>query len=72
MGKKLGVVPNTWYLNESPLYIPFEANNIDRNELQIRLNSQKGTETKMAEKLNNLEKFQPYSLTGDLLITGQT
>ena len=22
MGKKLGVVPNTWYLNESPLYIP--------------------------------------------------
>ena len=30
---------------------------IDRNELQIRTNSQKGTGTKMAEKLNNFEKF---------------
>ena len=43
-------------------------NKIDRNELQIRTNSQKGTGTKMAEKLNNLEKigrrkvkFQPCS-----------
>ena len=33
-------------------------NNIDRNELQIRKNSQKGTGTKMAEKLNNFEKFK--------------
>ena len=31
---------------------------IDRNELQIRTNSQKGTGTKMAEKLNNFEKFE--------------
>ena len=36
----------------------FEANKIDRNELQIRKNSQKGTGTKMAEKLNNFEKFE--------------
>ena len=33
-------------------------NKIDRNELQIRTNSQKGTGTKMAEKLNNFEKFK--------------
>ena len=41
----------------------FEANRIDRNELQIPKNSQKGTGLKMAEKLNNLEKFErvvPY------------
>ena len=51
---------------------------IDRNELQIRTNSQKGTRTKMAEKLNNLEKFerkkikvQPCSQPRDLLMTGQ-
>ena len=31
---------------------------IDRNELQIRTNSQKGTGTKIAEKLNNFEKFE--------------
>ena len=36
----------------------FEANKIDRNELQIRKNLQKGTGTKMAEKLNNVEKFE--------------
>ena len=30
---------------------------IDRNELQIRTNSQKGTRTKMAEKLSSFEKF---------------
>ena len=34
-----------------------EHNKIDRNELQIRTNSQKGTGTKIAEKLN----FQPCS-----------
>ena len=34
-----------------------EHNKIDRNELQIRTNSQKGTGTKIAEKLNNFEKF---------------
>ena len=33
-------------------------NKIDRNELQIRTNSQKGTGTKIAEKLNNFEKFE--------------
>ena len=33
-------------------------NNIDRNELQIRKNSQKGTGTKMAEKLNSFEKLK--------------
>ena len=32
-------------------------NKIDRNELQICNNSQKGTGTKIAEKLNNFEKF---------------
>ena len=36
----------------------FEANKIDRNELQIRKYSQKCTGTKMAEKLNNFEKFE--------------
>jgi hypothetical protein len=36
----------------------FEANKVDRNELQICKNSQKGTGTKMAEKLNNFEKFE--------------
>ena len=35
-----------------------EHNKIDRNELQIRTNSQKGTGTKMAEKLDNFEKFE--------------
>ena len=35
-----------------------EHNKIDRNELQIRTNSQKGTGTKNAEKLNNFEKFE--------------
>ena len=44
----------------------FGHNKIVRNELQIRKNSQKGTETKMAENLNNFEylkekgsKFSP-------------
>ena len=36
----------------------FEANEIDRNELQIHKNSLKGTGTKMAEKLNNFEKLE--------------
>lgn len=36
----------------------WKHNKIDRNELQTRTNSQKGTGTKMAEKLNNLEKFE--------------
>ena len=36
----------------------FEANKIDRNKLQIRTNWQKGTGTKMAEKLNNFEQFE--------------
>ena len=35
-----------------------EHNKIDRNELQICTNSQKGTGTKIAEKLNNFEKFE--------------
>jgi hypothetical protein len=34
-----------------------EANKIDRNKLQICKNLQKGTGTKMAEKLKNFEKF---------------
>ena len=34
-----------------------EHNKIDRNELQTLKNSQKGTGTKIAEKLNNFEKF---------------
>jgi hypothetical protein len=33
-------------------------NKIGRNELQIRTNSQKGTGTKMAEKMNNFENFE--------------
>ena len=36
----------------------FEANKIDRNELQIRKSSQKGPGTKMAEKMNNFENFE--------------
>ena len=35
-----------------------EHNRIDKNELQIRTNSQKGTRRKMAEKLNNFENFE--------------
>ena len=35
-----------------------EHDKIDRNELQIRINSQIGTGTKMAEKLNNFEEFE--------------
>ena len=35
-----------------------EHDKIDWNELQIRNNSQKGTGTKIAEKLNNFEKFE--------------
>ena len=35
-----------------------EHDKIDRNELQIRTNSQKGTGTKIAVKLNNFEKFE--------------
>jgi hypothetical protein len=55
-----------------------EHNKIDRNELQICTNSQKGTGTKMAEKMNDFEKFerkkiqfQPCSQPRDLLMTGQ-
>ena len=55
-----------------------EHDKIDRNELQIRTNSQKGTGTKIAGKLNNFEKierkkvkFQPCSQPRDLLMTGQ-
>ena len=59
-------VPNTVGINPvlSDLNTPrtsklgwryFEANKIDRNELQIPKNSQKGTGT---EKLNNFEKFE--------------
>jgi hypothetical protein len=51
---------------------------IDRNKLQISTNSEKCTGTKMAEKLNNFEKFerkkiklQPFSQPRDLLMTGQ-
>ena len=40
---------HNWYL---------EHNKIDRNEFQIRTNSQKVTGTKIAEKLNNFEKFE--------------
>ena len=36
----------------------FEVNKIDRNKLQIRTKSQKSTGTKIAEKLNNFEKFR--------------
>ena len=35
-----------------------EHNKIDRNELQVRTISQKGTGTKIAEKLKNFEKFE--------------
>jgi hypothetical protein len=35
-----------------------DHNKIDRIELQIRTNSQKDTGTKMAKKLNNLEKLE--------------
>ena len=35
-----------------------EHNIIDRNELQIRTTSQKGTGTKIAKKLNNFERFE--------------
>jgi hypothetical protein len=50
----------------------------DRNELQIRTNSQKGTGSKITEKFNNFEKFerkkiklQPCSQLRDLLMGGQ-
>ena len=49
---------------------------IDRNELQIHTNSQKGAGTKMAEKLNNFErkkkkKNQISSQPRHFLMTGQ-
>ena len=39
----------------------FGHNKIDRNDLHIRKNSQKGTGTKMAEKLKFFEKFERIS-----------
>ena len=36
----------------------FEHNKVDKNELQIHKNLQKGTGSKIAEKLNNFEKFE--------------
>ena len=47
----------------------FEANKIDRNELQIRKHLQKGTGTKIAEKLNNSEKFERKSQISALFLT---
>ena len=41
----------------------FEANKVGRNKLQIRKNLQKGTVTKMTEKI----KLQPCSQATDLL-----
>ena len=55
----------------------FEAHKIDSNKLQIHTNWQKGTGTKMAEKLKKFEKFekkirfQPGSQPRHLLMTGQ-
>ena len=46
-----------------------ERNKIDRNEIQIRTNSQKGTGTKIAEKLNNFEKFEKKSQVSALFVT---
>ena len=40
----------------------FEHNKIDRNELKIHKNSQKGTETKMAEKLKFFENFDSIKI----------
>ena len=51
------------------LEVYLEHNKIDRNELQIRTNSQKGTGTKMAEKLNNFEKFEKKSQILALILT---
>ena len=48
-----------------------EHNKIDRNELQIRTNSQKGKGTKMAEKMNNFENFENFeksNFSPDLLL----
>jgi hypothetical protein len=50
----------------------FEANKIDRNKLQIRTNQQKGTGTKMAEKLNNFEKFEKKKNQISALFSTQT
>jgi hypothetical protein len=47
----------------------FEANKIDRNELQIHRNSQKGTGTKMPEKLNNFERFDKENQISALFST---
>jgi hypothetical protein len=46
-----------------------EHNKIDRNKLQIRTNSQKGTGTKMVEKLNNFEKFERKKSNSALFLT---
>ena len=45
---------------------------IDRNELQIRTNSQKSTRTKMAEKLNNFEKFDRKKLNFSHVLNPET
>ena len=46
-----------------------EHNEIDRNELLIRTNSQKGTGPKIPEKLNNFEKFEKKNQTSALFLT---
>ena len=46
----------------------FEANRINRNILQIRTNCQKGTGTKMAEKLNKFEKGVFSEPSGKLIL----
>ena len=88
--KEFNVGINTITQWESTLHYPtprtsklgwryFETNKIDRNKLQIRNNWQKGTGTKMIEKLNNFEKFegrknikfQPYSQPEDIMMTDQ-
>ena len=50
----------------------FQANKIDRNKLQIRTNWQKGTGTKIAEKLNNFEKFEKKKNQISALFSTQT
>ena len=46
-----------------------EHNKIDRNELQIRTNSQKSTGTKIAEELNIFEKFEKKGQISALFLT---
>ena len=68
-GRKTVIYKGTFVSNQSLIeweeagtskldWMYLEHNKIDRNKLQIGTNLQKGTGSKLAEKLNNVKKFE--------------